>query len=503
MRLPIITSVLLIFLLLGAENTKANNAAAGEIIYQHLGDSTYRVIFKLYTSCNGSAFPASIALCINDTCTNTGFSSIVPRYTGLIRNNTSLNGSETPIACTPKERTACTDAYSTLPGYREWWYVDTITLPSRCTGWRLSVSVSSRNISSNVHNGNFYVETWFNNQLSLNNSSPDFTNQPLMFVCRNQPFTYNIGATDADGDSLDIEVVPMKTTTAHSCPATIYEASLFPATPPYNLSTNPFQTNNTFTLNSKTGVLNFTATANYISTFTVRINEYRNGQLIGSVSRDMQVYIFDCSRIVPTGGMYANYEIRRYNVPSGETYGTVWAKTGQPIHLVYTATSDDKDAQIILADNHDTTFSNSIFYYIGNRSNNVEGHFFWTPGKDDTGHYNLVTLVTDSACRPPGIFPVFMHTTDIVVALGLDEVVGDKTVNVYPNPNNGVFTIQIPGYRPDTPMQLNIVNIYGQVVYSANDFRGGEVDMSGAIQGMYVLMLNDGARQYKKSFVVQ
>lgn len=507
MKQVIITFILCITLMHGYTTVNANRAAAGEIVYAHLGDSTYRVIFRLYTDCAGDAAPATIMLCVGDTCGFNSFSTIVPRYTGLIRNNSVPNGSETPIACTPKEPSRCTTPSSTLPGYREWWYVDTITLPSRCSGWRLSATINSRNISNNLNTGNFYVETYFNNQLSLNNSSPDFSNQPLMFVCLNQPFTYNIGGTDADGDSLNIEVVPVQVAPVLTCPVTPFNLGVKAATPPFNWNNNPFQTNNSFTLDNKTGEMKFTATSSgsniRVHTFTLCINEYRNGQLIGSVYRDMQVYVFSCGVASPGGSWFPNYEIKRYTVPGGESSGSVWATTGQPIHLVYTATSDDKDALIVLADNHDTTFSNSVFYYIGNKSNNVEGHFFWTPGKDDTGHYNLVMTITDSACRPPGIYRVFMQTTDIVVALGIDDETRSEGLKIYPNPNNGMFSVPAPGYSVGRSMQLNIMNMYGQIVYATDDYSGGQIDISGVATGMYLLKLSDGEKQYIANFVVR
>lgn len=490
MRQLIVVIILSIALLYECTPAKANSAAAGEIVYRHLSDSSYQVIFKLYTDCSGNAGPATVMVCIGDTCGNNSFSRTVPRHTGLIRNNTMPNGAETPIACKPKEQTKCTDINSTLPGYREWWYVDTITLPSRCTGWRLSATVNARNSNNNLHNGNFYVETWFNNQLSFNNSSPDFANQSLMFVCLNQPFTYNIGATDADGDSLNIEVVPVKVAPMFACPVSPDTLGIIATNPPYNWNNNPFQTNNSFTLNNSTGEMKYTATGSNIrtNTLTVRINEYRNGQLIGSVYRDMQLYIFSCGGGASPGGgssWLPNYEFKKYIVPGGESLGRVWAKTGQPIHLVYTATSDDKESLIILANNHDTTFSNSTFYYIGNKSNNVEGHFFWTPGKDDTGYYNLVTLITDSACRPPGIFPTFMHTTSIVVSLGTEEITADGNIKVYPNPNNGLFSLSLPVRNRN--WHVEVTNIYGQKVYADDNYTTGQsIDLTILPAGTYI-----------------
>jgi hypothetical protein len=281
-----------------------------------------------------------------------------------------------------------------------------------------------------------------------------------------------------------------------TCPVSPDTLGIIAINPPYNWNNNPFQTNNTFTLNNRTGEMKYTATSTgsniRTNALTLRINEYRNGVLIGSVYRDMQVYIFSCGGGASPGGgstWLPNYEFKKYIVPGGESLGSVWAKAGQPIHLVYTATSDDKESLIILTNNHDTIFSNSTFYYIGNKSNNVEGHFFWTPGKDDTGHYNLVTLITDSACRPPGIFLVFMHTTSIVVSLGTDEIAGTAALKIYPNPNNGIFRLSLPEQDKNTAWRVDVVNIYGQKVYTDDSYTNGEnIDLSTLPAGTYITM---------------
>ncbi|MBZ0097820.1 MAG: hypothetical protein K8F30_01970, partial [Taibaiella sp.] len=297
-RQPILYIVLL-FLSIMPFASKANNAAAGEITYTWLSDSTYRVLFKLYNDCSGSSAPDSIPLCVYNGCANNGFTTMMHKLNGNIRNNTLGNGSEVPIGCWSQKPTICTSPSSTLPGLREWWYVDTVMLPARCTNWRFRVALSARNSAKNISSGNMLVETVFNNLLSLQNSSPDFFERPTIFVCLNQPFMHDMNAIDPDGDSLDFSLSNVKTVSNLNCGTAPAGTGIVAVNPPINLINNPIQTNNSFAMNDTTGFISLTSTDSGRHTFTVRVEEYRNGALIGSVLRDMQVYTFKCGSVIP------------------------------------------------------------------------------------------------------------------------------------------------------------------------------------------------------------
>ena len=50
---------------------RASHAAGGEIIYEWVSGSTYRVTFKFYRDCVGIPAPTSQIVCAYNTCTNT------------------------------------------------------------------------------------------------------------------------------------------------------------------------------------------------------------------------------------------------------------------------------------------------------------------------------------------------------------------------------------------------------------------------------------------------
>src|SRR5690606_37345300 len=167
-------------------------------------------------------------------------------------------------------------------------YTVDFTLPSRCANWRFSALVSVRNPSGNIVGlPNFYVETILNNVDVQGNSSPVFSVKPVPYVCLNQAYSYNNGGVDPNGDSVAFEVTTPLTHSGN-CAAAPSLCAYQSATPAYSIPSNPFQTNNTFSISPTTGEMTFTPSLQGAHTVSVRANEYRNGTFIGSVMRDIQ-----------------------------------------------------------------------------------------------------------------------------------------------------------------------------------------------------------------------
>lgn len=83
----------------------------------------------------------------------------------------------------------------------------------------------------------------------------------------------------------------------------------------------------------------------------------------------------------------------------------------------------------------------------------------------------------------------------------IKNIVQDKTVEVYPNPNNGIFSIDVPAGKTE----LVVTNINGQVVYSTETEQAGKlsIDMSTQPKGVYLLQLTNGETTMTEKVVVQ
>src|SRR5206468_359523 len=157
-----------------------------------------------------------------------------------------------------------------------------VTLPMQCTDWSFSYSLCCRNAAittiTTPGSNTFYIYATLNNTISPCNSSPTFTNKPVPFSCLGQQFQFNHGAVDPDGDSLVYTLVdPMQTATNPVSYINPYSA------------TNPLNSVPALQFNTATGDILFNPQQLQVTVMAVLVQEYRNGVLIGSVVRDIQI----------------------------------------------------------------------------------------------------------------------------------------------------------------------------------------------------------------------
>ncbi|ADB37448.1 gliding motility-associated C-terminal domain-containing protein [Spirosoma linguale] len=149
----------------------------------------------------------------------------------------------------------------------------------------------------------FYLEfpSMTRNGARFTNSAPDFRVPNGDYICINKPFTFDAGATDADGDQLKYALVtPLNGYTTRLLPVSTDESprASYPTIPwgaGYGL-TNIIPGNPPLRINSATGQLTVQADREGLYLFTVQCEEYRNGVLIGVVRRDFQLPVVDCSK---------------------------------------------------------------------------------------------------------------------------------------------------------------------------------------------------------------
>jgi gliding motility-associated-like protein len=161
------------------------------------------------------------------------------------------------------------------------------------------VSLTDPNRVANILNINggfsdntpFYVESLLRINTTLSgNTSPQLKTLPVFDGCLQFYYTHNPGAYDPDGDSLAYKIVPPKQATRQDVPNYGQPAAT-----------------DSFELNPYTGTLYWVKPKIAgLYNIAIRIEEWRNGILIGYVVRDMQIRIRDCVNDPPTPPVVSN-----------------------------------------------------------------------------------------------------------------------------------------------------------------------------------------------------
>lgn len=124
------------------------------------------------------------------------------------------------------------------------------------------------------------------------------------------------------------------------------------------------------------------------------------------------------------------------------------------------------------------------------------------------GHVELPLEVTFDASMPNnGSFSELGQSRITKMSVVLTSVFESKLDKIYlhPNPGNGIFNLEIPA--DDQPLQIQVMNVSGQVIYSSSiDSRTNSsyrLDLSNHAQGVYFVKITDLNETVVKKVVIQ
>lgn len=591
MKLLKITLLFCLLTTLLSTNTYGNNVAAGELSYTWLSGNTYRFVYKGYFDCAGSPAPASVYLCATNTCANTNTHYILNKWTGSITYGMP-NGSNVPVGCL-KPPTQCDTHTSTLNGYKEYWYTTDITLNDTCSNWQFVTTVNSRTNFDNVVAGNQYLKVTFDNTNIQKNSSPYFRIPAIIYPPKHGNISLKNPLFDPDGDSLVLDVVQPLTHsgTTNLCPTVPSPVVLKPHNPPISFPNNPFPSR--WAYSHYTDTLNnifIQPDSNGVFLVTYNVKEYRNGQLIGTMLKDVTFVIANVYSGIGTELDTASLKGLQHFNP-----GTYISCPGDTIRMCYRFSNVDSNARIYGFDTLGKLMPGASVSYSGQGTDTVHACMEWIPSNSDTGIFLVRLMAVDSTCYPPGLnykavgftriyvrgrplvsiskqspnpaWPyvsinfgashtpcnspwyqwqvngkdvpgtqaqkylwsstklndgdhvrclfkcydtlcmdtttVTSNTTTINMTTTVAKTELHNNLAIFPNPNNGVFTISAPATNGNIPWYIAIFNIYGQLVYSTDNYTGRQIDISGVPPGVYMLKLSDGENNYMVNFIVR
>lgn len=271
-------------------NVYGTHNRAGEITYEQIGELTIRVTITTYTKTSSLQADRDTL----DIFWGDGTMSKLGRVNGfgdVLPNDIKRN-----------------------------FYVGEHTYPGRAT---YHISTTDPNRIAGILNVNapnsikipFHIETTFtflNSQFQGPNNSAILLQPPIDFACVGQRYIHNPNAFDPDGDSLSYElIVPLE--------------DVNQPVPNYRFPDQIMAgSNNILTLDERTGDLVWNAPQR-VGEYNVafKIHEYRQGVLLNSIIRDMQILVEDCDDTPPIveapaeicviAGTVIEFDVRAYD----------------------------------------------------------------------------------------------------------------------------------------------------------------------------------------------
>jgi gliding motility-associated-like protein len=355
-------------------NLFASHAVGADIGYTCLGNNQYRVRLTFYRDCAGINAPSSVSISARSASCGRNLTFTAAR----------ISVTELVTRCASQQNTTRCRGGSN-PGFEEHIYEGVITLPAQCTDWVFSYGICCRNSAitnlSNPGSRDLYVEARLNNTISPCDNSPLFSTKPVPFVCVGQQTFYNHGAIDIDGDSLSYTVInPLQGA-----------GSNIPFVGGTNVN-NPVRTTGPFQFNNQTGQMTFTPSQTQNAVVTVLVREYRNGVLIGSTMRDIQVVVVNCPNNNPPIMSGVNGSGPAFNGQAANYTSTICG--GNP--LCFDINFQDPNAGNVLTVTYNNLPAGATMTLSGTQP--PVATFCWTPAPGQTGQYNFIVTVEDDAC---------------------------------------------------------------------------------------------------------
>lgn len=269
----------------------ASHIVGGDVYYNYLGNNKYKFFFNVYRDCysTGAAYdnPLHVAVYTQNGATVQNLSIPFP---GSVILPVNFNN-----PCVIPPTTICVEKAV---------YTVDITLPPIAGGYTVTYQRCCRNPNiSNIISPDDTGLTWSahvpGSETGFSvNSSPRFTNYPPLLLCNNEQLIFDHSATDPDGDQLFYSLVTPSSGASSSMPLPNP-----PPPPPYNSvnwgsgfgATNPLGSGANISINSTTGLLLASPLMTGLFVVGIRVQEYRNGILVGETVRDFLFTVFNCN----------------------------------------------------------------------------------------------------------------------------------------------------------------------------------------------------------------
>jgi gliding motility-associated-like protein len=276
---------------------KATHLIGGEMTYTCLGynvvtdEYTYEIYLIVYRDCGpnnelGTFFDSTASIGVFQNGVSTQFLAV--DYPGSF----TLIDTQVDDSCSSFPSQACVQKAE---------YITVVNLKFNGEPFDLTYQRCCRSPGTN----NLIIPEELGTTLTVNipvpqdgicNSSPYFNQLPPAFLCLDKEMELDFSATDPDGDQLIYSLcTPLTGGSTNDPKPTPWAPPYFEVSWKYPYSELiPFNASPAVSINPTTGLLTGVPTQQGIFSIGICVSEYRNGELIGSILRDYQIFIYLC-----------------------------------------------------------------------------------------------------------------------------------------------------------------------------------------------------------------
>jgi hypothetical protein len=125
----------------------------------------------------------------------------------------------------------------------------------------------------------------------------------------------------------------------------------------------------------------------------------------------------------------------------------------------------------------------------------------WSANNLSNGDTISCMVTSDIWCATPS--NAVSNRMVVNIKLGIDDIDGDSGLKLYPNPNNGSFTVVVPADEAD----IEVMDIVGRTVYAVHQSHiiGNKIEIvlpASVANGVYVLKMSADGMVYHARFMV-
>jgi hypothetical protein len=386
MRKQFLLHALIFIMISFSLKVKSSSEMGSDITWECVGQDSFLVTLTLYRDCNSTSMDTAT---INVKC-NTSSQTL---QTLRIARPQPID--ITPVcesSCSRCDSSGCSFPYGIeMYRYQKLLVLDTTSCCKIILSW--SSCCRSLSLISGLAGTSLWTDATFDRCLTPCDNSPKFKIPPIAIACIGQDFTFNNGAFDTDTDSIGgltdslvYEWIYPKgaggQNLSYTSPYDYDKPVYFWGFPNTNLSYP-----RGFHLDPSTGDIGFRPMKVEQTVMAIKVSEYRNGQKIGEVTRDIQIIVISCP-----------------NNQSPILSGPFYKETCEGSTVTFNIRTMDYDPNDSLTISWDNTIAGATWSENNDFAKHPTGTVTWTPPPGSASNIPYVFHVTvkDDACPVMG-----------------------------------------------------------------------------------------------------